>query len=275
MNGAIREDSPARDAVAWEIGAQINVRGGVALIIDYGHARSGLGETLQAVRGHRFADVLANPGEQDLTAHVDFEALAKAASVGSVEITRVVSQGEWLERLGIGARAEALAKAHPGRAEEITASRTPVRSRCDGPAVQGPGDPFGVMAGAGGFRAMTVRYRMATPVDAERLVALFHDCFRDTFGICTNLKTWRSSSMATRPSIGGSSSKAPTSRSGWLEEGDELAGFIKLGPLRLPVEPRGPAVELRQLYVLGPWQGSGRGARADGLGDGRGAPPRR
>ena len=88
VNGAIREDSPARDAVAWEIGAQINVRGGVALIVDYGHAKSGLGETLQAVRGHRYADVLANPGEQDLTAHVDFEALAKAASVGSVEVTR-------------------------------------------------------------------------------------------------------------------------------------------------------------------------------------------
>jgi SAM-dependent MidA family methyltransferase len=122
LNGAIREDSPARDAVAWEIGAQINVRGGVALIIDYGHARSALGETLQAVRGHRFADVLANPGEQDLTAHVDFEALAKAASVGTVEVTQVVNQGEWLGRLGIGSRAEALAKAHPERAEEITAS---------------------------------------------------------------------------------------------------------------------------------------------------------
>ena len=42
-----------------------------------------------------------------------------------------------------------------------------------------------------------------------------------------------------------------------VEEGDELAGFIKLGPLRLPVEPRGKAVELRQLYVLKPWHGSG------------------
>ncbi len=123
VNGAIREDSPARDAVAWEIGAQINVRGGVALIFDYGHAKSGLGETLQAVRGHRYADVLANPGEQDLTAHVDFAALAKAASVGSVEVTRVVSQGDWLDRLGIGARAAALAKAHPERAKEIAAER--------------------------------------------------------------------------------------------------------------------------------------------------------
>jgi SAM-dependent MidA family methyltransferase len=140
VNGAIREDSPARDAVAWEIGAQINVRGGVALVVDYGHAKSGLGETLQAVRGHRYADVLANPGEQDLTAHVDFEALAKAASVGEVEVTQVVSHGEWLERLGIGSRAAALAEAHPERAEEIAAERARL---CDPEAM---GELFKVMA---------------------------------------------------------------------------------------------------------------------------------
>ena len=49
--------------------------GGAALIIDYGHAHSGLGETLQAVSGHTFADPLRAPGEADLTAHVDFEAI--------------------------------------------------------------------------------------------------------------------------------------------------------------------------------------------------------
>ena len=140
VNGAIREDSPARDAAAWEIGAQLNVRGGVALVIDYGHAKSSLGETLQAVRGHRYADVLADPGEQDLTAHVDFEALAKAAAVGKVEVTPVVSQGVWLERLGIGARAAALAKAHPERAEAIAAQ---LARLCDPEAM---GELFKVMA---------------------------------------------------------------------------------------------------------------------------------
>jgi len=140
LNGAIREDSPARDAVAWEIGAQLDVRGGVALIVDYGHVRSGFGDTLQAVRGHRYADVLANPGEQDLTAHVDFAALAKAASVGSVEVTRVVSQSEWLERLGIAARADALATAHPERAEDIAAG---AKRLCDAGEM---GDLFKVMA---------------------------------------------------------------------------------------------------------------------------------
>lgn len=123
VDGEIREDSPARDSIAWEIGAQLDVRGGVALIIDYGHAKSGAGDTLQAVRGHAFADVLADPGEQDLTAHVDFEALAKAASVGSVTVTAVVPQGEWLERLGIESRARALSMEHPERGDEIEAAR--------------------------------------------------------------------------------------------------------------------------------------------------------
>ena len=140
VNGAIREDSPARDAVAWEIGAQLDVRGGVSLVIDYGHVKSGLGETLQAVRGHRYADLLANPGEQDLTAHVDFEALGKAASVGNVEIVEVVTQGDWLERLGIDARVAALSKAHPERAEEIAAERARL---CDADAM---GELFKVMA---------------------------------------------------------------------------------------------------------------------------------
>jgi SAM-dependent MidA family methyltransferase len=140
VKGAVYEDSPARDAIAWEIGAQLRVRGGVALIIDYGHAKSSFGETLQAVRAHGYADVLSNPGEQDLTAHVDFAALANAAAGGNVELTRVVSQGAWLEQLGIGARAAALVKEHPDRAEAIAAGRARL---CDPEAM---GELFKVMA---------------------------------------------------------------------------------------------------------------------------------
>ncbi len=140
LNGPVREDSPARDAAAWEIGAQLDVRGGVALIIDYGHKRSALGDTLQAVAGHRHADVLARPGEQDLTAHVDFEALARVSKVGGTKVSPVVNQGDWLERLGIGARAEALARAHPERAEAIAAERERL---CDADAM---GELFKVMA---------------------------------------------------------------------------------------------------------------------------------
>ncbi len=119
-DGPVREDSPAREQAMHTIAARLAAHGGVALVIDYGHERSGDGDTLQAVRGHRYADVLAGPGEQDLTAHVDFEALAKAAT--QVGVTRVVGQGEWLERLGIAARAAALAEAHPGRTAEIAAA---------------------------------------------------------------------------------------------------------------------------------------------------------
>ena len=109
--GPVREDSPPREGAMRSIADRLAAYGGVALVIDYGHARSVDGDTLQAVRGHRYADALAQPGEQDLTAHVDFEALAKAAA--HVGVTRVVDQGDWLERLGIAARVESLAEAHP------------------------------------------------------------------------------------------------------------------------------------------------------------------
>ena len=121
-DGEIIEDSPARDAATAAIGRRLAARGGVALIIDYGHARSGPGDTLQAVRAHRFAHVLERPGEQDLTAHVDFEAVARSAT--AVSVTPLVSQGEWLERLGIAQRAEALAATSPGRHDEIDTARS-------------------------------------------------------------------------------------------------------------------------------------------------------
>jgi NADH dehydrogenase [ubiquinone] 1 alpha subcomplex assembly factor 7 len=71
------------------------------------------------MRGHAFAPVLDRPGEQDLTAHVDFQALAQAASDAGAAVTRLLPQGEWLQRLGIAARAERLADLHPQRSGEI------------------------------------------------------------------------------------------------------------------------------------------------------------
>ena len=128
IDGPVREDSPQRSACAWEIGAQLDVRGGAAIIIDYGYAGGEQGDTLQAVREHRFADPLEAPGEQDLTAHVDFAALADAGRVGSTVPSAVVSQGTWLETLGIGARAMALAAKNPQDTEGIAAAR---RRLCD------------------------------------------------------------------------------------------------------------------------------------------------
>ena len=95
-------------------------------MVDYVYARGETGDTLQAVRDHAFADALDRPGEADLTAHVDFEALAGAASACSV--SRPVTQGRWLETLGIGPRASALAARNPERTEAIAAAR---RRLCD------------------------------------------------------------------------------------------------------------------------------------------------
>src|SRR5262249_12953557 len=67
------------DKIALEIGRRVAHSEGVALIIDYGHAESAIGETFQAVGKHEFADPLSTPGLVDLTAHVDFQALAQAA----------------------------------------------------------------------------------------------------------------------------------------------------------------------------------------------------
>lgn len=93
-------------AITGDIGARIATHGGAALIIDYGDWRS-LGDTFQALRAHAPVDPLAAPGDADLTAHVDFEALSIAAAPAA--FTRLTPQGVFLERLGITARARALA----------------------------------------------------------------------------------------------------------------------------------------------------------------------
>lgn len=118
-DGEIIELSPARERAARMLSKRLEVNGGVALIIDYGHERSGPGDTLQAMHGHRYAKVLDRPGEQDLTAHVDFEIIAEAARDVGAGATAVESQGQWLRRLGIEARADALARSNPDHQGEI------------------------------------------------------------------------------------------------------------------------------------------------------------
>jgi NADH dehydrogenase [ubiquinone] 1 alpha subcomplex assembly factor 7 len=118
-DGEIVETSPAREEAVNSIATCLAAKGGAALIIDYGHERTAPGDTLQAMRGHGYAPVLANPGEQDLTAHVDFEAIAAAARGAGASATLLVTQGEWLLRLGIEARAQSLSRANPERADDI------------------------------------------------------------------------------------------------------------------------------------------------------------
>lgn len=118
-DGEVVESSPAREEAVEAISRRLAKDGGMALFIDYGHARSAPGDTLQALRGHRFSPVLAAPGEQDLTAHVDFEAVARAAHGAGAAVAPLVKQGEWLRRLGIETRADALVRANPDRADEV------------------------------------------------------------------------------------------------------------------------------------------------------------
>lgn len=108
--GAILEVSPASVAVMQTLAGRIARHGGAALAIDYGHAESGIGETLQAVARHAFADPLAAPGEADLTAHVDFAALARAARSAGAAAHGPIGQGDFLAALGLAQRAERLAR---------------------------------------------------------------------------------------------------------------------------------------------------------------------
>ncbi|WP_027169941.1 class I SAM-dependent methyltransferase [Mesorhizobium sp. WSM3224] len=105
--GAIAEVAPARAALMAAIAERIAMQGGAGLFIDYGHLQPGIGDTLQALRRHEHEDVLANPGEADITSHVDFAALAAAArSVGlGVETS---TQGEFLLGMGLLERAGTL-----------------------------------------------------------------------------------------------------------------------------------------------------------------------
>jgi SAM-dependent MidA family methyltransferase len=104
------------DIETMELGRRIAREPGAALIIDYGHTESATGETLQAVRDHLFADPLTTPGEADLTAHVDFEALHRGFEAMGAIAFGPIEQALFLKRLGIDTRAETL-KANASRAK--------------------------------------------------------------------------------------------------------------------------------------------------------------
>lgn len=110
--GGIVETCAPASAIATDIGTRINARGGAALFIDYGGWHSA-GDTFQAMQSQQFCDPFDSPGDADLTAHVDFEALAIACSCAHSHLT---PQGIFLERLGITQRAQTLAGALSGDA---------------------------------------------------------------------------------------------------------------------------------------------------------------
>ena len=138
--GSIFEWRP--DRIALELGRRVRADG-AALILDYGHVKYGLGDTLQAVAGHAYTDPLRAPGEADLTAHVDFEALAQSAESIGGRIHGPILQRDLLLRLGIDKRAAALkANASRDKALEIELAM----SRLTETGAQGMGELFKALA---------------------------------------------------------------------------------------------------------------------------------
>jgi SAM-dependent MidA family methyltransferase len=118
--GAILELSVAQTALAEEIALRVVEDGGAALLIDYGRAAPGFGDTLQALSAHTKISPFTTPGQADLTVHADFPAVAAAAMQAGAEATPILSQADVLRALGIDQRAGALMAAAQakGRADQ-------------------------------------------------------------------------------------------------------------------------------------------------------------
>lgn len=139
--GAIFEWRPDSEIMA--LAMRLRETGGAALIVDYGHVRSDAGDTLQAIARHSFADPLQNAGEADVTAHVDFQALARAAEDVGACVHGPVTQGEFLQRLGIDARANSLMA---NASEEVADGIKTAKTRLIGSGRGGMGAMFKVLA---------------------------------------------------------------------------------------------------------------------------------
>src|SRR5438309_5672501 len=117
--GAVFEWRP--DTEIMKLASRVRDQDGAALIIDYGHLRSDAGDTFQAIARHTFTDPLNAPGQADVTAHVDFQALARAAEDVGARVHGPVTQGDFLKRVGIDTRAPGLMqKAAPDVATDIS-----------------------------------------------------------------------------------------------------------------------------------------------------------
>lgn len=138
--GAVFEWRP--DTEIMKIATRVRDQDGAALIIDYGHMRSDAGDTFQAIARHSFTDPLKNPGQADVTAHVDFQALARAAEDLGARVHGPVTQGDFLKRLGIESRAATLmAKA----THEVSADISGALKRLTEPGRGGMGSMFKVL----------------------------------------------------------------------------------------------------------------------------------
>lgn len=122
-DGEVWEAGLVAQEVMADIAKRLAARTGALLAIDYGYAHTQTGDTFQAIEKHQFADPLANPGKADLTAHVDFEALGRAANAAGANALPLMTQAQFLQILGINERVDSLSKANPGLAAHIAAAR--------------------------------------------------------------------------------------------------------------------------------------------------------
>jgi SAM-dependent MidA family methyltransferase len=130
------------DIHVFDIARRVRANG-AALIVDYGHTASDVGETLQSVNAHAFADPLSGPGMADITAHVDFLILGQAAESMGAAVQGPVTQGQFLRELGIEARAEALRR---GATSEQSATITAAVTRLTESGRTGMGELFKIIA---------------------------------------------------------------------------------------------------------------------------------
>jgi len=149
--GATLEVNAVGHRFVFELAARLVKQGGAALFVDYGHGATGFGDTLQAVRAHRMADPLVDPGEADITAHVDFAAMARSARAAGASVYGPIDQGDFLRALGIDLRTRALAeRGPPQRADEFEAARRRLVGKGEG--------EMGAL-----FKAMAVANRSVPP----------------------------------------------------------------------------------------------------------------
>lgn len=135
LGSVLEQPAAALEAVA-SVARHVAAAGGAALFIDYGPARSGFGDTLQALRRHAFTDALAEPGDADLTVHVDFTRMAQAGLAAGAAAHRPATQRDFLLALGLEPRLEALSRrATPAQAEALASGAA--RLIETGPAAMG------------------------------------------------------------------------------------------------------------------------------------------
>jgi len=97
----IFEKSDIRSSLMGQLASKLKHQGGAGLVIDYGHTYHAFGDTLQAMKAHKYVDALDHVGDADITSHVDFAALKDCAVERGADVFGMLTQGDFLRALGI------------------------------------------------------------------------------------------------------------------------------------------------------------------------------